>query len=203
MPTPTYSICPIPLCEGPRQGSHFTARMNFDSTYQMICYAWYIKGSQPKVLVDPGAPASLFTDIQGIKEQKNIMSIEDGLTKLGVKPEKRSAFIPSRFRMIFSPIVRKTPSMARKAAVAGILSAPLRITGKMGWPLGSEICSEKSGGMMMTLNAPVTNGDREATQKALGDVLTAIYPAAVSFWYDNGGPQADPRTPAQGEAHAE
>ena len=84
---PTYSICPIPLCEGPRQGSHFTARMNFDSTYQMICYSWYIKGSQPKVLVDPGAPASLFTDVQGIKEQKDIMSIEDGLARQGVKPE--------------------------------------------------------------------------------------------------------------------
>ncbi|MFC1915548.1 N-acyl homoserine lactonase family protein [Chloroflexota bacterium] len=85
---PTYSICPIPLCEGPRQGSHFTAQMNFDCTYQMICYSWYIKGSQPKVLVDPGAPASLFTEIQGIKEQKDIMSIEDGLAKLGVKPEE-------------------------------------------------------------------------------------------------------------------
>ena len=83
-----YSVCPIPLCEGPRNGSHFTARMNFDSTYQMVCYSWYIKGSQPKVLVDPGAPASLFTEAQGIKDQKDIISIEDGLAKLGVKPEE-------------------------------------------------------------------------------------------------------------------
>ena len=83
---PTYSICPIPLCEGPRNGSHFTARMNFASTYQMICYSWYIKGSEPKVLVDPGATASLFNDFQRIEAQKDIMSAEAGLAKWGVKP---------------------------------------------------------------------------------------------------------------------
>ena len=86
MAMPTYSICPIPLNEGPRNGSHYTYRMNYGSTYQLIIYAWYIEGSQPRILVDTGATASLFWDM-GIKEHKDLVSTEDRLAKLGLKPE--------------------------------------------------------------------------------------------------------------------
>lgn len=81
----TYSICPIALCGGPRDGSHFTYRLNFGTSCQGVCYLWYIEGSQPKTLVDAGARASMFTE-RGVPET-DLVSAEDGLTGLGLTPE--------------------------------------------------------------------------------------------------------------------
>ncbi len=81
----TYSIRPIGLCEGPRDGSQYTYRMNFGTTYNMVCYIWYIEGSQPKVLVDAGANAATFAKIH--VPETDLISPEDGLAKLGLKPE--------------------------------------------------------------------------------------------------------------------
>ena len=81
----TYSICPIALCEGPRDGTQYTHRMNFGTTCNQATYIWYIEGSQPKILVDTGAMASTFTE-RGISE-RDLISVGDGFAKLGLKPE--------------------------------------------------------------------------------------------------------------------
>jgi N-acyl homoserine lactone hydrolase len=80
-----YSICPIAVCQGPRDGSHFTYRMNFGKVANTACYAWYIKGSNPRILVDTGARASTFRE-KGASET-DLISVEDGLAKLGLVPE--------------------------------------------------------------------------------------------------------------------
>ena len=80
-----YSIRPIALCGGPRDSSQYTYGMNFGTECNMICCVWYIEGSQPKILVDAGARASTFTG-RGVPEA-DLISIEDGLSKLGLEPE--------------------------------------------------------------------------------------------------------------------
>jgi N-acyl homoserine lactone hydrolase len=80
-----YSICPIAVCQGPRDGSHFTYRMNFGTVTNTACYAWYIKGSNPRILVDTGARAATFRE-KGASET-DLISIENGLAKLGLTPE--------------------------------------------------------------------------------------------------------------------
>ncbi|MFC1534465.1 N-acyl homoserine lactonase family protein [Thermodesulfobacteriota bacterium] len=81
----TYSIRTIALCEGPRDKSMYTYRMNIGTICNTVCYVWYIEGSDPKILIDAGANALTFTK-RGA-EESDIMSIEDGLTKLDLKPE--------------------------------------------------------------------------------------------------------------------
>jgi glyoxylase-like metal-dependent hydrolase (beta-lactamase superfamily II) len=83
---PNYTIHPIAVCQGPRDGSHFTYRANFGVTINAACYAWYIKGSNRKILVDTGATAAMFRE-KGA-EETDIISTEDGLKKLGVNPEE-------------------------------------------------------------------------------------------------------------------
>ena len=80
-----YSIRPIALCRGPKDLSAYTYRMNTGTTINSVCYVWYIEGSQPKILVDAGATASMFEE-KGMPET-DLISLEDGLNKLGVKPE--------------------------------------------------------------------------------------------------------------------
>ena len=78
-----YSIRAIALCEGPRDASQYTYRMNFGTRCKSVCYVWYIEGSQPKTLVDVGQTASM----SPTKWQRDLVSAEDGLAKLGLKPE--------------------------------------------------------------------------------------------------------------------
>ena len=83
---PNYTIHPIAVCQGPRDGSHFTYRANFGVTINTACYAWYIKGSSRKILVDTGATAAMFRE-RGAMET-DLISMEQGLAKLGVTPEE-------------------------------------------------------------------------------------------------------------------
>ena len=83
---PNYTIYPIAVCQGPRDGSHFTYRANFGVTINTACYAWYIKGSNREILVDTGSTAAMFRE-KGA-EETDIISTEDGLKKLGVTPEE-------------------------------------------------------------------------------------------------------------------
>ncbi|MFC2005394.1 N-acyl homoserine lactonase family protein [Chloroflexota bacterium] len=76
----TYSIRPIGLREGPRDTSSYTYRMNFGIGCKSVCYVWYIEGSQPKTLVDAGVKV-----VAGVWNE--LTSVEDGLGKLGLKPE--------------------------------------------------------------------------------------------------------------------
>ncbi|MFC1864862.1 MBL fold metallo-hydrolase [Chloroflexota bacterium] len=76
----TYSIRPIALCEGPRDASQYTYRMNFGTGAKSVSYIWYIEGSQPKTIVDTGVPA-----VGGFGTE--LTSVDDGFAKLGLKPE--------------------------------------------------------------------------------------------------------------------
>lgn len=75
----TYRIRPIAVREGPRDGSMYTYRLNFGTGCTSVCYAWYIEGSQPRTMVDTGEMAT--------GNDNNLTSIENGLSKIGIKPE--------------------------------------------------------------------------------------------------------------------
>lgn len=79
-----YHIRPIPLCMGPRGQAYWTYRLNSVQLAGSCLYVWYIEGSQPKILVDAGATAEMYPG-HGYP-QENIQSLEDGLSKLGLKP---------------------------------------------------------------------------------------------------------------------
>ena len=81
-----YIVHPIAVCEGPRDGSHFTYRANFGVTINTACYAFYIKGSDKKIMVDTGGTAATFRSKGAVEE--DIISIPEGLKKLGVTPEE-------------------------------------------------------------------------------------------------------------------
>ena len=81
-----YYIRPIPLCRGPRDKSQWLYRMNCGETVDSCNYAWYIEGSEPKILVDTGAKAEMY-QAHGLSEE-DIQSLEEGLSKLELKPEQ-------------------------------------------------------------------------------------------------------------------
>lgn len=81
-----YTIYPIAVCQGPRDGSHFTYRANFGVSGNTACYAWYIKGAKNKIMVDTGATAAMFRE-KGATET-GLISVENGLAKIGVTPEE-------------------------------------------------------------------------------------------------------------------
>jgi len=59
--------------------------MNFGTICKSACYVWYLEGSKPKTVVDTGATAVMFRE-RGLN-QTDYTSVEDGLSKLGLKPE--------------------------------------------------------------------------------------------------------------------
>jgi len=81
-----YTVHPIAVCQGPRDGSLFTYRANFGVTINKACYAWFITGSSQKILVDTGTTAAMFRE-RGANEQ-DLISMRDGLAKFGVAPEE-------------------------------------------------------------------------------------------------------------------
>lgn len=58
--------------------------MNIGKECNSACYIWYIEGSQLKILVDAGATASMYEE-KGIPET-DLISVEDGLSRFGLKP---------------------------------------------------------------------------------------------------------------------
>ena len=80
-----YSIRPVALCQGPRDASAWTYGRDMGKTVGSCCYIWYIEGSEPKVLVDCGCEAQALV-AKGLTEY-DVQSVEEGLGKLGVKPD--------------------------------------------------------------------------------------------------------------------
>lgn len=81
-----YSIRPVPLYTGPRDMSQWTYLMNYGQRVETCHYVWYIEGSSPRILVDAGADAEL-SRANGFSEDDDIQSVEQGLRKIGLKPE--------------------------------------------------------------------------------------------------------------------
>jgi glyoxylase-like metal-dependent hydrolase (beta-lactamase superfamily II) len=80
-----HNVYPIALCEGPRDNSHFAYRSEFGGICNTACYIWLIKSKSGNILVDAGSDASTFT-ARGTPET-DIISVEDGLRKLGCAPQ--------------------------------------------------------------------------------------------------------------------
>ncbi|GAI86354.1 unnamed protein product, partial [marine sediment metagenome] len=81
----SYRIRPIATCGGSRDSSQWTYCLNVGIKCDQACYAWYIEGSRPNVLVDTGARASQFAGKPFITT--DLISVEDGLGNLGLAPE--------------------------------------------------------------------------------------------------------------------
>ena len=80
------SIRPIPLLIGPMQTMKFTYMMNWQDLTTIAGYIWYIEGAEKKVLIDAGITAEGGLAMGGPKREKP-QSMEEGLAKLGLKPE--------------------------------------------------------------------------------------------------------------------
>lgn len=81
-----YWIRHVPCVRGIRDGSLWTYLMNFGKPSMMGIYTWYLEGSEPKVLVDTGYRAETSIAHLGLPTE-NIQPVEDGLMKIGVRPE--------------------------------------------------------------------------------------------------------------------
>jgi len=81
-----YSICPIATCQGEHDVSPYTYRANSRTSCKNAYYAWYIKGSGPKILVDTGARASTFRE-KGSTSAIDLITVENGLARLGLRPQ--------------------------------------------------------------------------------------------------------------------
>jgi N-acyl homoserine lactone hydrolase len=80
-----HNIYPIALCEGPRDAAHFAYRSESGGICNTACYIWYIESHNGRILVDAGDSASTFIN-KGAPET-DIVTVEEGLGKLGLKPD--------------------------------------------------------------------------------------------------------------------
>ena len=80
-----YVIRPVPLSTGPRDKGTWTYRLDYGQPSANGNYVWYIEGSEPKVLVDSGVGIELYA-ARGLNQQA-VQSLEEGLARLGLKPE--------------------------------------------------------------------------------------------------------------------
>lgn len=78
-----YHIRPVAYCEGVVDLSVETYRMNLGVSSKSVGYVWYIEGSKPKVLIDAGEKGPY----SGRPTVKDLISVGDGLAKLGLTPE--------------------------------------------------------------------------------------------------------------------
>ena len=99
-------IRPIPLYIGPMQTSKFTYMMNWDDLTTIAGYVWYIEGAEKRILVDSG------TTIEGqlamgspLREKPQEM--EEGLAKLGLKPEDIDIVIETHLDQDHCELARK------------------------------------------------------------------------------------------------
>lgn len=81
----SYIIRPIALCEGERDMSLWTYRLNVGRKAKIACYIWYIEGSDPATLVDAGVLGEHYKNPDF--PMKTRISLEDGLKRYGLKPE--------------------------------------------------------------------------------------------------------------------
>ena len=81
-----YSIRPIPICKAPFDKGLMTYRMNYGQRTEVSVYIWYIEGSEPKIIVNTGAEADMYL-AHGYSKAKNIQTVEEGLSKLKLRPE--------------------------------------------------------------------------------------------------------------------
>jgi glyoxylase-like metal-dependent hydrolase (beta-lactamase superfamily II) len=83
---PNYRIRPLPILKINVDMGNLTYRMNYGTKIWAGVYSWYIEGADQHILVDTAAEASFMRDAKGIPT-KEILSFEDSLAGLGLKPD--------------------------------------------------------------------------------------------------------------------
>lgn len=81
-----YIIRPIPLCKGARDRTQLTYRRGAGEKVEICCYAWYIQGATPQIIVDTGTTAEWY-HTQGVSQQEHLHYIEDSMARFNVRPE--------------------------------------------------------------------------------------------------------------------
>jgi N-acyl homoserine lactone hydrolase len=79
-------IRPIPLYIGPTQTCKFTYMMNWQELTTVAGYVWYIEGAEKRILVDSGITIEAMLAMGSPRREKP-QEIEEGLAKLGLRPE--------------------------------------------------------------------------------------------------------------------
>lgn len=82
---PMYRIKPLPMLKINVDMGNLTYRMNYGTKIWAGVYSWYIEGGDQPILVDTAGEASFMRDARGIPT-KEILSFEDSLSGLGLKP---------------------------------------------------------------------------------------------------------------------
>jgi N-acyl homoserine lactone hydrolase len=80
-----HRIYPIALCQGPRDSTHFAYRSEHGAICNTACYIWCIENPDAKIIVDAGDNAADF--LAKDAPETDIISVEDGLGKLKLKPD--------------------------------------------------------------------------------------------------------------------
>lgn len=109
---PEHVIRPIPLVKTTGTPDKMTYLVNFEGIGPRAIYTWYIEGPKEKVLVDTGALAT------GLIPQplrfpggggEQIQSLEEGLNKVGLKPEDIDIVIVTHMHEDHIQLARKYP----------------------------------------------------------------------------------------------
>ncbi len=79
-----YVIRPIALCKGIRDQSQWTYRWNIGSKGPVVCYIWYLEGSDPITIIDAGAQGEHYTNPEF--PMTTLISLEEGLQRYGLTP---------------------------------------------------------------------------------------------------------------------
>jgi len=82
----TYKIKVLPLSSMELDKAVLMYRFHYGQKIQVPNPVWYIEGADKNILVDTAASAKLATDLRGLPA-KEIMSFEEALKTVGLKPE--------------------------------------------------------------------------------------------------------------------
>ncbi|MFC1820550.1 N-acyl homoserine lactonase family protein, partial [Thermodesulfobacteriota bacterium] len=91
---PQHVIRPIPLILGASRLSDHTYRVDLGRKVVTCTYIWYIEGPKKRILVDTGTDAESFRQY-GYPGRKDVQTPEQGLAKIGLKPEDIDIVIPT------------------------------------------------------------------------------------------------------------
>lgn len=82
----TYKIKALPLSSMELDKAVLMYRFHYGQKIQVPNVVWFIEGAEKNILVDSAADAELAAPLRGLPA-KNIMSFEEGLASIGLKPE--------------------------------------------------------------------------------------------------------------------